>query len=748
MEKKEYIVTLWDHNDLDSFYIEMEQEGNHGFTPNRSVHCSCRRPISRNTHYLLTEEEAEILQFDQRVRAVELPLGNDKRKLTSYVSGSQTYERSETFTYTNKNWGLYRNFIEDNISGWGEPGTTTLHTDAIYPFYDGRNVDVIVHDSLVDPNHPEFAVNADGSGGSRVQYVDWFSYDQYIDPGLAVEGSYVHFHDPYDHHGSLVASAIAGNTQGLASAANIYNLEAVARPKYAKFLASVSGNVMTVTYVYPGSRPIEVGQRVRIAQKNSTLTIPRTITALGTGTGGVGTYTISTTLSYDEPEDIFFTEYNGVFTAAWDQIMYDYIRAFHRFKPINSSTGVKNPTLVNASYGLVAEENLGDLSSIFYRGTLYTASSLPAGVTWTATSLRENFGVPFLFPSSSDTMYLLEDSTSLRSDVEDMVQEGIVIVHAPGNTNNYTDVAGGDDYDNYLNVGSTRYYYHRGDFLSRVDGVIDVGAIGLNSTEEKASFSSTGPRIDVWTGGDGIIGAAAGTETYGSIYKYKITSNQATFYAPISYNWGINDLSKTANPKIYIEMDSLTQFNGTWDVVDFGAEPGGTTWFNYFTINFTASDVPETPATGSYRSVNLNTELANPPFDRPEGVLTVVDPRDDQYYLWSAGGTSFSAPNAAGLITCWLSDLGRVNRDDVKAFLITYGAFNKLYDSSGQQYLDDHALLGAPNYIQQYADFKPYFFTDLGYPRQLFKDRMLAFTRFGLNVDSAMLYPRVRTFVY
>ena len=39
--------------------------------PEREVECCERRDISRNTHYMLTEEEADSLRSDSRVRAVE-----------------------------------------------------------------------------------------------------------------------------------------------------------------------------------------------------------------------------------------------------------------------------------------------------------------------------------------------------------------------------------------------------------------------------------------------------------------------------------------------------------------------------------------------------------------------------------------------------------------------------------------------------------------------------------------------------
>jgi len=71
-KQKEYIVSLWKLEDLDSFYEDMETPGGNLYIPNRAIHCADRRPISRNTHYMLSEWEAAELKADPRVRFVEI----------------------------------------------------------------------------------------------------------------------------------------------------------------------------------------------------------------------------------------------------------------------------------------------------------------------------------------------------------------------------------------------------------------------------------------------------------------------------------------------------------------------------------------------------------------------------------------------------------------------------------------------------------------------------------------------------
>ncbi len=60
MEELEYIVTLKDKAYLEEFYHDMESSHAAGQCPARSVSCSLKRPLSRNTHYFLTTRGSRI----------------------------------------------------------------------------------------------------------------------------------------------------------------------------------------------------------------------------------------------------------------------------------------------------------------------------------------------------------------------------------------------------------------------------------------------------------------------------------------------------------------------------------------------------------------------------------------------------------------------------------------------------------------------------------------------------------------
>ena len=229
---KEYIVTLHNREDLEDFYNDMETPGGDLYIPDRAVDLQLRRAISRNTHYMLTFEEAEQLKEDPRVWDV-----TSKDLLDAIEWKSEGYTESGTwrraglaFPQDNENnWGLYRHTQTANPGGnWGSDDVADK-TASFTITASGKNVDVLIVDGSITTtagNHPEFAVNPDGTGGTRVQYFNWFSLTNQL--GLGFNGTYDYntIGSASDtNHGCHVAGTVAGNTLGWARDANIYNIE-------------------------------------------------------------------------------------------------------------------------------------------------------------------------------------------------------------------------------------------------------------------------------------------------------------------------------------------------------------------------------------------------------------------------------------------------------------------------------------------------------------------------------------------
>lgn len=216
---KEYIVTLKNKSDLTQFYLDMENPGSTEFVPDRSVKCCHRRPNSRNTHYLLTKEEAEELSKDPRVLAVSLNHKDAGVKISYHsdidlASQTATWSRTDSISSGQKNWGLYRCTLSDNISGWGSESSGN-QTATINLTSTGKNVDVIIVDGNVYPSHSEYS--------SRLVQYDWYANHPGVWPGAPANYTY----DGYsgqNNHATHIAGIIAGNTQGWARDANIYNI--------------------------------------------------------------------------------------------------------------------------------------------------------------------------------------------------------------------------------------------------------------------------------------------------------------------------------------------------------------------------------------------------------------------------------------------------------------------------------------------------------------------------------------------
>lgn len=432
MEPKEYIVTLHTFEDLDSFYEDMETPGGSLYIPDRAVELSQRRPISRNTHYMLTAEEAENLKNDPRVLDVELnfkdagwvirPVSQIDRTeegiSSTYVQTSSAWDKNVLTNNSMRNWGLLRCYEGSQRSGWGYDGTVS-QSGTIQINSSGKNVDVVIVDGHINPDHPEFAVNPDGTGGSRVVQFNWLSLTNAVNGGA--NGTYVY--TPYvdnsdyqrtsdNNHGCHVAGTVAGNTQGWARDATIYNISP-----------------------YPSA--------------------PSYVSSLN-----------------------------------------DYIRYWHQTKAINPATGKRNPTVTNHSYGISGSTEISSITTVRYRGVIYYGPFTGAQL-W-------SYGLS----NDNTTAYYEIRSTSWETDFTELMEAGVIIVGAAGNSSSrivVNNASASDDYNNYFVSYGITTYYMRGSVTANTN-VICVGCISPYVNEKKADFSNYGTRITVWAPGSFIMG--------------------------------------------------------------------------------------------------------------------------------------------------------------------------------------------------------------------------------------------------
>lgn len=224
-ELEEYIVTLKNFDDLEEFYSDMETPGGNLYIPNRAVVVAHKRPISRNTHYMLTAAEAEEIKKDPRVLdVIAISMIPDDTPLwtTPSIKFSKRYQVTPTEQLYN--WGLKRCTEKHQTPQWRSSGSVEDLVGTVSCSLSGKHVDVIIVDGLFEPNHPSFSINNDGTGATRVNPFNWYSLDPIVQPTGNTSTAYNYSRDVNSGHGCHVAGIAAGNENGWARDANIFNI--------------------------------------------------------------------------------------------------------------------------------------------------------------------------------------------------------------------------------------------------------------------------------------------------------------------------------------------------------------------------------------------------------------------------------------------------------------------------------------------------------------------------------------------
>ena len=219
MSEKEYIVVVKRGIDLNEIDAEMQSSSGNDVIPQRAVDVANARVGSkRMTHYALTDEEATQLSNDPRVLSVEIPVEQredividlNARRFNNYDKPATISSMPAAGNFVN--WGLIRsNQITNEYTGTNNNNSSTDYFNYVL---DGTGVDVVIQDSGIDPDHPEWE---DANGNSRLQQIDWYTAS-----GLSGTQNANHYRD-YDGHGTHVASTAVGKEFGWAKNAQIYS---------------------------------------------------------------------------------------------------------------------------------------------------------------------------------------------------------------------------------------------------------------------------------------------------------------------------------------------------------------------------------------------------------------------------------------------------------------------------------------------------------------------------------------------
>ena len=446
---QEYIVTCKSHEDLEDLYDDMETPGGNLYIPDREVELVNRREISRNTHYMLTAEEAEQVSNDPRVIACELTPEERRLQLlpTSvnldpYTITNGTFRKNGTFSASDKQWGMLHCAGTDSQRDKGNFGTSgnDTATESLTIYNSGKHVDVVIVDDGTSFDMEEW--KSPSTGNSRFVQYQWYNeLNSYVSGISAGTYTYPSNSNNPKYHGTHVAGTVAGKSYGWANEANIYSM---------CVLSNSESTVTSLTYAY------------------------------------------------------------------------DLLRAFHKYKQINSTTGRRNPTITNHSYGYFTTDvcSIDNIKEIYSKkfnssGVTYSASN-PNPSGWNVKGLAADFGIN---KYSSSSYKLPVYIPSVAADVEDCINDGVVMVGAAGNSNHWQVTSDDNEWDDTITVkawentsfgaqpnwydSDTTHYLHRGSSPS--SSMITVGSLSQHKDFQRSDFTNKGPGIDIFAPGHNIV---------------------------------------------------------------------------------------------------------------------------------------------------------------------------------------------------------------------------------------------------
>lgn len=214
--EKEYIVTVKKGVDWREVHAELINDTSSNdavdsnIIPDRPCQCANERSINnRNTHYNLTDEEANRLRNDSRVIAVEDLNAIPEPTPVAFQDGE--FNRNTSASGQHDNWGLLRHTANSNLysNSTTDPGGTYDYV------LDGTGVDTVIVDTGIQADHPEWQ---DSDGVSRLQQINWFT-----ESGVAGTQP-TNFYTDTNGHGTHCIGTMAGKTFGWAKNARIYNI--------------------------------------------------------------------------------------------------------------------------------------------------------------------------------------------------------------------------------------------------------------------------------------------------------------------------------------------------------------------------------------------------------------------------------------------------------------------------------------------------------------------------------------------
>jgi hypothetical protein len=549
-ESKFYQLGTHTESDWNSLHIELTTEGCECETvPARCVTCADDKPHSptRGT-YLLTDQEAEILKNDPRVKFINIDYSQypeiykppaDELQASSptlvnrYTTSVKNYRRVFGLNTSDVNrTGYQLRRCQQKLDPWvaGSYADSFVIESNISQYGTGKDIDIIVGDDGMWFGHPEFQNNT-----GTAHPTDYVGGN--VLPGngtcdlldLVLDAPY--YLDPawFDADPSARLTTRWDGT--------VVPVESVARSWWSNSSqrSSQFSSVGTVSITSFYTR----------AYNNGSNTSRSTVGQHGTPCCAL-TYGRTHGWAYNANKWAL-----NVYNVNGSDIeqYFDLMKIFHQLKPINTRYGNKNPTVSSNSWGYRASK--GTTNGYYhFRGT----ATQYGGVN------SEPAFISHLGQTGDAGRWKSEMKTnSYTTALDECINSGVIFVGAAGNSNQKQVGSSHPDWNNRVSAtsdqtmeqtsyiefglettGSTnrRGFPQQGGMFDsetneRIYPVINIGALDdnyKNSKEAKVNYSDRGEEIDVYAPADGTLAA---NHTYPSV------GNRPDTYPGFTFNGGV-----------------------------------------------------------------------------------------------------------------------------------------------------------------------------------------------------------------
>lgn len=570
--QKYYQLGTHTEKQWDELHEELLHPGQHcDHVPERSVECVDNHLHSptRGT-YLLTDEEAEALKNDPRIKFINLdykrypeftPPKNELQatppellaRYASTVKNYREFQDSDTLpnitdaTDANRTgYQLYR--CQQKLDPWvdGALADNDVVNVNISQYGTGRHVDVIVADEGMWLGHPEFQNNSvlRTDGVTPVPKPNGYTGGNVL-PGngtcdvldVILDGPY--YIDP-EWFDADPTNRLTTRWDG-----TIVPIESWARAwwgnssfRSAKF---ASAGTVTVSVNYT---------RLNTSGDNSQRP-PINLPFIDEGSHGTpcGALTFGRTQGWAYNANKWTLDLYGSYGSGIEQ-GFDIQKIFHQLKPINPLYGTRDPTISSNSWGYRANKDPGGSTWYYtHRSSSNVSYTTETGINWL--SHMGTQGDTGRWKSEMKT-------NSLTTALDELIASGVIFVAAAGNSNQKQVSSDHPDFNNYITTtdggsladsnflefgvsvfGTTnrRGFPQQGGMYEengvRIYPVINIGALDddyKTSLEAKVGYSDRGNEIDVYAPADGTLSANK---------SYTNEGARADTYANFSFNNGL-----------------------------------------------------------------------------------------------------------------------------------------------------------------------------------------------------------------